>query len=110
LAGRFAYTLDGDSFYKAHTSLAGLRVRQNVGRRFDVGAEVRELNAANIPGARATDFAAEGGYQLGGGSRVAVGYDFSGSVDPTLTGTPTRRGFYVTFTTLVDRIFGWGKQ
>jgi len=110
VAGRFAFKLDGDSFYKAHTSLAGVRVRQNVGRRFDVGAEVRELNAANIPGARATDFAVESGYQIGGGSRVAVGYDFSGSVDPTLTGAPTRRGFYVTFTTLVDRIFGWGKQ
>jgi hypothetical protein len=110
VAGRFAYKLDGDSFYVAHTSLAGLRVRQNFGRRLDVGAEVRELNAANIPGARATDVAVEGGYQIGGGARAAVGYNFSGSVDPTLTGTPQRRGIYVTFTTLVDRIFGWGKH
>jgi hypothetical protein len=110
VAGRFAYKLDGDSFYKAHTSLAGVRVRQNLGRRFDVGAEVRQLNAANIPGARSTDFAVESGYQIGGGSRIAAGYNFSGSADPSLTGTPVRRGFYVTFTTLVDRIFGWGKQ
>jgi len=110
VAGRFAYKLDGDSFYKAHTSLAGVRVRQNLGRRFDVGAEVRQLNAANIPGARSTDLAIESGYQIGGGSRIAAGYNFSGSADPSLTGTPVRRGFYVTFTTLVDRIFGWGKQ
>ncbi len=109
VAGRFAYKLDGDSFYKAHTSLSGVRVRQNVGKRFDVGAELRRLSATNIPGAQSTDLAVEGGYQIGGGSRIAAGYNFSGSVDPTLTGAPTRRGFYVTFTTLVDRIFGWGK-
>ncbi len=110
IAGRFAYKLDGDAVYLAHTSLASLRVRQNIGRRFDIGAEVREQNAANIAGARATDFAAEAGVQIGGGARAAVGYNFSGSVDPTLTGQPERKGLYVTFTTLVDRIFGWGKQ
>jgi len=110
VAGRFAYKLDGDSTYLAHTSLAGLRVRQRLGRRFDAGAEVRELNAANIPGARAVDFAAEAGYQIGEGARAAVGYNFSGAIDPTLTGAPTHRGIYFTFTTLVDRIFGWGKQ
>ena len=108
LAGRFATKLDGDGYYAAHTSLFGLRARQTLGSRFDVGAELRLLSAANIPGARATDFAAESGYRLGSSARAAVGYNFSGSVDPTLTGHPQRKGFYVTFTTLVDRIFGWG--
>lgn len=110
IAGRFAYKLNGDGYYTAHTSLAGVRVTQRFGARFDIGAEVREMNAANIPGAKATDFAAEGGYRIGSGTRVAAGYNFSGSVDPTLTGHPQRRGFYFTVTTLVDRIFGWGKQ
>lgn len=110
IAGRFAYKLDGDGYYLAHTGLASLRLRQNLSSRFDIGAELRKSNAANIPGARATDFAAELGYQVGSAARVAGGYNFSGSVDPTLTGHPQRRGFYLTVTTLVDRIFGWGKQ
>jgi hypothetical protein len=110
IAGRFAYKLNGDGYYTAHSSLAGARVTQRFGRRFDAGAEVRELSAGDIPGAKATDFAAEAGYRVGSGTRLAAGYNFSGSVDPTLTGQPQRRGFYVTITTLVDRIFGWGKQ
>lgn len=110
IAGRFAYKLDGDGYYLAHTSLASLRVRQNLGSRFDIGAEARRSSAANIPGARASDFAAELGYRAGSATRVAAGYNFSGSADPTLTGHPQRRGFYMTVTTLVDRVFGWGKQ
>lgn len=110
VAGRFAYKLNGDGYYLAHTSLAALRVRHDVGARFDVGAEVRKMSAAHITGAHATDFAAELGYRIGSGTRAAAGYNFSGSADPTLTGHPQRRGFYVTVTTLVDRIFGWGKQ
>jgi hypothetical protein len=109
IAGRFAYKLNGDGFYTAHTSIVGMRVTQNVGPRFDLGAELRRMSAANIPGAKAADFAAEAGYRIGLGTRLAAGYNFSGSVDPTLTGHPQRRGFYVTVTTLVDRIFGWGK-
>ncbi|MGZ3540573.1 MAG: hypothetical protein ACXVAF_05215 [Vulcanimicrobiaceae bacterium] len=110
LAGRFATKLDGDGYYAAHTSLFGVRGRQNVGSRFDVGAEIRLLEAVHIPGARATDFAVEAGYQLGSSARIAAGYNFSGSVDPTLTGHPQRKGLYVTFATLVDRIFGWGAR
>jgi hypothetical protein len=109
LAGRYAYKLNGDGYYTAHTSVFGLRGTQQIGRRFDAGAEFREMSAANIPGAKATDFAAELGYRMGQSTRVAAGYNFSGSVDPTLTGHPQRRGFYLTVTTLVDRIFGWGK-
>ncbi|MDQ2872113.1 MAG: hypothetical protein M3R35_03175 [Candidatus Eremiobacteraeota bacterium] len=108
LAGRAATKLDGDGYYAAHTALFGLRARQNVGPRFDVGAEFRTLAAPNVPGARASDFAAEAGYAVGGSTRVAAGYNFSGSVDPTLTGHPQRRGFYLTLTSMVDRIFGWG--
>jgi hypothetical protein len=110
IAGRFAMKLDGDGYYMAHTSLAGLRVTQMFGPRFDAAAEVRKMNVAGISGARATDFAAELGYRAAAGTRVAAGYNFSGSADPTLTGKPQRRGFYLTVTTLVDRIFGWGKQ
>jgi hypothetical protein len=110
IGGRYAYKLNGDGFYAAHTSLAGIRVTQQFGPRFDIGAELREMSAANIPGAKATDVAAEAGYRIGLGTRLAGGYNFSGSVDPTLTGHPQRRGFYVTVTTLIDRIFGWGKQ
>lgn len=108
LAGRIATKLDGGGYYAAHTALAGIRVRQNVGTRFDLGGELRSLSAANIPGARATDFAVEAGYALGTSTRLAAGYNFSGSVDPTLTGHPQRKGFYLTFTTMVDRVFGWG--
>jgi len=110
VAGRFATKLDGGGYYAAHTGLVGVRVRQDLGSRFDIGSEVRVLTVANIAGAQATDFAAEAGYSLGSSARVAVGYNFSGSVDPTLTGHPLRKGAYLTVTTLVDHIFGWGKR
>ncbi|HEV3154108.1 MAG TPA: hypothetical protein VGZ02_09925 [Candidatus Baltobacteraceae bacterium] len=108
VAGRAAYKLDGDGAYVAHTSLFGLRVRKNIGKRTDIGAETRTLALPGIGAARSTDFALEGGYRVGEGTRAAVGYSFHGSVDPTLTGQATHRGFYFTLTTLVDRIFGWG--
>jgi hypothetical protein len=109
IGGRFAYKLDGDEYYRAHTSLAGLRLRQTIGSRFDAGAEVRFIDVPGVSGARSTDFATETGYSAGQ-TRFALGYNFSGSADPTLTGKPQRRGVYFTVTTLVDRIFGWGKQ
>ncbi|HET7814096.1 MAG TPA: hypothetical protein VFL13_06955, partial [Candidatus Baltobacteraceae bacterium] len=110
IAGRFGYKLNGDGYYLAHSSVAGLRFTQNLGRRFDFAAEARGMSAGNIAAARATDFATELGYKAPGGMRLAGGYNFSGSVDPTLTGHPVRKGFYITVTTLLDRIFGWGKQ
>lgn len=110
IAGRLGYKLNGDGFYLAHTSVAGLRVTQNLSKRFDFSAEARQMSVGNIAAARSTDFATELGYKAPGGMRLAGGYNFSGGVDPTLTGHPVRKGFYITVTTLLDRIFGWGKQ
>ncbi|HEY4441745.1 MAG TPA: hypothetical protein VGN14_14895 [Candidatus Elarobacter sp.] len=110
VAGRYAYKLDGDSYYAAHSSLVGLRVDQKVGARFDAGAEVRQSNVLGIDGAKATAFAAEGGYRLGNQTRLGFGYNFSGTADPSLATTPTHKGFYATLTTVVDRLFGWGKR
>lgn len=109
-AGMFAYKLDGDSEYVAHTVAYGTRVRQNVGQRFDVGAEVQHVALPSIANSASTNFATELGYQLGNSARLAVGYNFSGGVDPSLIGHPQRKGVYVTMTTLIDRIFGWGKH
>lgn len=110
IAGRFAYKLSGDTFYLAHTSMFGVRVRQNVGKRLDIGAEFRQFAVPSIAGARSSDFAAETGYQAGSSVRIAAGYNFSKSLDPSLTGQPQRKGFYITITTLIDSIFGWGKH
>ena len=110
LAGRYAYKLDGDSYYPAQTSLVGLRARQSIGSRFDLGGEMSYLDAQHLPGAQQAGFAAEAGYSLGDTIRVAVGYTFAGSADPSLSAAPTRRGVYVTATSVVDRIFGWGKS
>jgi hypothetical protein len=109
LTGKYAYKLDGDADYLAHTSLMGLRAKQTVGTRFDIAAEVRYVSVPSISSSHSTDFATEAGVTLGNTARVAVGYNFSGSADPDLLGHPQRKGFYVTLTTLVDRIFGWGK-
>jgi hypothetical protein len=109
LGGRFAYKLDGDAYYRARTSLVALRARQSIGTRFDFGAETRIIQVPGVAGARAVDFAAEAGYSQSQ-TRFALGYNFSGSADPTLTGKPQRRGVYFTVTTLLDQIFGWGKQ
>lgn len=109
VAGRFAFKLDGDGYYEAHTSLWSLRARQGLGPRFDIGTEARMISVP-VNGARSVDFAVESGYAAGSTARIAVGYSFSGSDDPTLTGRPQRRGVYLTVTSLIDRFFGWGKQ
>jgi hypothetical protein len=110
IAGRYAYKLDGDAYYPAHSSLFDLRGTQRIGSRFDIGAEGRYLSAHGIQGASTAGFAIEAGYRLGGGMRLATGYNFSGSPDPSLAVAPTRRGFYATATLLIDRVFGWGKD
>ncbi|HEY0798314.1 MAG TPA: hypothetical protein VGD50_04140, partial [Candidatus Baltobacteraceae bacterium] len=109
VAGRYAYKLSGDSYYPAQSELFGLRATQRVGPRADIGAEVRYLDVRNIPNASATGFAVETGMRLGDGMRLALGYNFSGSPDPQLAAAPTRRGVYVTLTSVIDRIFGWGR-
>ncbi|MDB5027142.1 MAG: hypothetical protein JWO66_831, partial [Candidatus Eremiobacteraeota bacterium] len=110
IVGRYAYKLDGDSYYAAHSSLAGLRVDQRIGSRLDIGAEVRRALVRGIDGASATAFAVEGGVRLGDNTRVGAGYNMRGTADPSLSATPTRRGFYVTVTSVVDRLFGWGRR
>lgn len=109
LAARVAYKLDGGGGYSAQTTLLSLRARQTIGDANDIGAEVRTVNVPGASGARATEVAVEVGKSLGRTARLAVGYNISGSVDPTLVGTPQRHGAYVTLTSLIDRIFGWGK-
>jgi hypothetical protein len=110
IAGRYAYKLDGDAYYPARSSLFGIRVTQRLGHRFDVAAESRFLSAHDVPGASTTGFAVEAGYRVGGEMRVAAGYNFTGSPDPSLALAPTRRGVYATATSVIDRIFGWGKD
>ena len=110
LVGRYAYKTDGDSYYAAHSSLAGLRVDQKIGSRLDVGAEVRRAMVRGIAGADATAVAVEAGVRLGDSARVGVGYNMRGSADPSLAAAPARRGFFVTLTSVVDRLFGWGKR
>lgn len=110
LDGRFAYKLDGNGVYDARTSLYDFRVDQRVGSRFDAGVESRTLRVAELPNATQTAFGVEGGYRLGSSFRLAAGYFLSAAADPALSATAPRKGFYVTATTLVDRIFGWGKR
>lgn len=110
LVGRFAYKVDGDSYYAAHSSLAALRVDQKIGGRFDVGVEARQAAIRGIDGTNSTAFAIETGVRLGDNTRVGAGYNVRGTADPSLSATPARRGFYLTVTSVVDRLFGWGKR
>ncbi len=110
VAGRYAYKIDGDSFYAANSSLVGLRIDQRVGARFDVGAEVRRAAVKGIDGATSTALAVEFGARIGDVTRVGVGYNLSGTADPSLATTPTHKGAYVTLTSVVDRLFGWGRR
>jgi hypothetical protein len=110
IAARFAYKLDGDSYYPARSSLFGVRIDQRLAKRFDLAAETRFLNAHNIPNASTTAFALEAGYRVGDALRLAAGYNFSGSPDPSLVAAPTRRGVYGTVTSVIDSVFGWGRD
>ena len=110
IAVRYAYKLDGDAYYPAQSSLFGIRFDQRVWQRFDVAAEARFLDVRDVPGASATGFALEGGYRLGNDMRLGAGYSFSGSPDPNLVSAPTRRGLYGTVTSVIDNLFGWGKD
>jgi hypothetical protein len=109
-AASAAYKLTGDSFFAPRTTIFGLRADQRIGGRFDIGSEVHFSNIAPISGSNATGFAAEAGYRLGSTLRLAGGYNFSGFADPDTAINPTHRGLYVTLSTYIDRIFGWGKD
>jgi len=110
IALRYAYKLDGDSYYPARTSLFGVRVDQRITTRVDIAGETRFLTTQDIANASTTALALEAGYRVGDNLRVAGGYNFSGSPDPALIAAPTRRGLYATVTTVFDGIFGWGKD
>ena len=109
-AGRFAYKVDGDSYYAAHTSLYAFRTTQRIGPRLDIGGEWHWLTQPGLAGTQQSSFAAELGYRLGSAFRIAGGYNFDGSADPSLVGTPVRRGLYVSASSVIDRVFGWGAR
>ena len=106
---RVAYKLDGDGYYSAHTTLFAARADQRIGSKLDVAAEVLQTVSREVAGSNNTALGVEAGARLGGQIRVAGGYHFQGSADPSLVNTPVRRGFYATLTSVVDRLFGWGK-
>ena len=110
VALRYAYKLDGDSYYPARSSLFGIRFDQRITHRIDLAAETRYLEVRDVPGASATGFALEAGYRLGNQMRLAGGYNFAGSPDPNLVTAPTHRGVYGTVTSVIDNVFGWGKD
>lgn len=110
LAGRFAYKLDGDSYFAAKTGLFGLRATQKIGDRFDIGAEASTLTTANVPSAKARGLSIEAGMRVTGSLRAAVGFNFRNVADPSLSNAPSKSGFYFTLTSFVDRIFGWGAK
>ena len=109
-AASAAYKLTGDSFFAPRTSIFGLRGDQRIGSRFDLASEVHWSDVAPISGTSATGFAVEAGYRLGSTLRLAGGYNFSGFADPDTAINPTHRGVYVTLSTYIDRIFGWGQD
>ncbi len=108
LTGRFAYKLDGDAIYAARASLYALRIGEKIGDRYDIAMETRHLTERDVPGASQESFAVEAGTRVLPSLRLAFGYNFDGAADPDLMAQPTRRGIYVTATTVIDRIFGWG--
>ncbi|MGB8267509.1 MAG: hypothetical protein WCE44_14365 [Candidatus Velthaea sp.] len=110
LVGSYAYKLDGDSYFAAKTGLFGLRATQKIGANYDLGAEFSSVTSANVPSAEAHGLAIEAGHRLTGSLRVAVGYNVRAIADPSLSNAPSRKGFYITMTSVVDRILGWGAQ
>jgi hypothetical protein len=109
-AASAAYKITGDSFFAPRTTIYGIRGDQRIGGRFDIGSEVHWSDIEPLSGTNATGLAVEAGYRLGSSLRVAGGYNFSGFADPNTAINPTHRGLYVTLSTYIDRIFGWGKD
>jgi len=107
---RFAYELDGDQYYPAHTSAAGLRLVQRVGPRLDVATDVRLSATSDVPGSSTAGYAAEIGYRIADAFRVAAGYDFTKTPDLSLAAAPHPRGFYLTATSVVTSLFGFGRD
>jgi hypothetical protein len=108
-AGSLAYKLAGDQYFQPGTAIWGIRGDQRIGNRFDVASEYHVSSIAPLNGFSATGFAVEGGYRIGSTLRFAGGYNFSGFADPAASVNPTHRGVYVTLSTYIDRVGGWGK-
>jgi hypothetical protein len=109
-AASIAYKITGDAYFAPRTMIYGIRADQKIGGRFDIGSEAHWSDVAPIGDTSATGFAVEAGYRLGSTLRLAGGYNFEGFVDPDTAINPTHRGVYVTLTTYIDRVFGWGKD
>jgi hypothetical protein len=107
---RFAYEIDGDQYYPAHTSAAGLRLVQRVGPRLDLATDVRLSATSDVPGSATAGYAAEIGYRIADAFRVAAGYDFTKTPDLSLAAAPHPRGFYLTATSVVTSLFGFGRD
>ena len=107
LAGTYDYKLDGDQYFAAKTGLFGIRATQKIGPHFDIGAEYEATQTVDAPASGAQGLAIESGLRMGQ-MRVAAGYNVRAIADPSLSNTPSHKGFYLTVTSLVDRFFGWG--
>jgi hypothetical protein len=110
VAGSLAYKLTGDQYFQPHTAIWGVRVDQRLTDRVDIGSELHISTIAPVDYSKDTGFAVEAGYRIGSPMRLAFGYNFSGFADPSTATSPTHRGLYVTLSSYVDRIFGWGKD
>lgn len=110
LGASLAYKITGDQTFAPRTIIYGVRANQRIGARFDLGAELHRSGTAPIDGSQATGLAIEAGVRVGDRLRVAGGYNFSGFADPAVAVSPTHRGVYVTLSSYIDRIFGWGKD
>ena len=108
--GRYAYKLDGDSFYAARTSVGGLRLTQSLGKKFDVGFEISAIGSKTAPSSDKFGLAIESGMNITPTLRLAGGYNFTRVADPTLIGSPAKKGLYFTMSSAIDRIFGWGSH
>jgi hypothetical protein len=105
---RYAYKLDGDNYYAAHSSLLGMRITQRIGSRFDIAGEVDAFGIREIAASTDTAEAVEAGLRLGDSIRFGFGYNLTSSPDPELAAAPAHRGPYLTLTSIVDNVFGWG--
>lgn len=108
--GRYAYKLEGDSFYAARTSVGGLRLTQSLGKKFDVGFEVSAIGSKSAPSSDKFGLAIESGINVTPTLRLAGGYNLTRVADPTLIGSPAKKGLYFTMSSAIDRIFGWGSH
>jgi hypothetical protein len=101
-------TANGDPqlpFVSTLSFLAQARAQYQLTRRFDAAIETRTLFQPSSRTQRFTH-AAEMGYWVLPDLRLGAGYNFNAAKDtPGASGLPTRRGYYVTVTSKISRIF-----